>query len=120
MTADRGDPPGEAMQARRLLSAAAVRGRAHQMLGLGLAGRLQHFTVDLDRLDACADEVVRTIRSAYPSLEIPFHARWRHFAAGGIDRWEAVRDAVAWESPAALARAAFDLAIVSVLLDAGA
>jgi hypothetical protein len=114
------EPSPETPAARRLLTAAAVRERAHQMLGLGLAGRRQHFTVDLDRLDACADEVVRTIRSAYPSLEIPFHARWRHFAAGGIDRWEAVRDAVAWESPAALARAAFDLAIVSVLLDAGA
>jgi len=108
------------MQVRRLLSAAAVRDRAHHMLEHGLAGRLQHFLVDLGRLDGCADEVVRTIRSAYPSLEIPFHARWRHFAVGGVERWGAVMATASWESPAAMARAAFDLAIVSVLLDAGA
>ena len=22
-----------------------------------------------------------------PTLDVPFHARWRHFAAGGVDRW---------------------------------
>jgi hypothetical protein len=120
MSADRDDSPPVAEQARRLLRAGAVRERAHGMLQHGLEGRLEHFTVDLDRLDACADEVVATIRAAYPSLDIPFHARWRHFAVGGIDRWGAVAGAVPWESPAALARAAFDLAIVSVLLDAGA
>ncbi|HEY8384437.1 MAG TPA: URC4/urg3 family protein [Microvirga sp.] len=106
--------------ARSLLSAAAVRERSHQVLEHGLAGHLQHFTVDLDRLDACADEVVATIRAAYPSLDIPFHARWRHFAAGGFDRWGTLMQGVPWESPEAMARAAFDLAIVSVLLDAGA
>jgi hypothetical protein len=110
----------ETEAARRLLSAAAVRERAHQLLDHGLAGRLDHFAVDLDRLDACADEVVATIRANYPDLQIPFHARWRHFAVGGIDRWRAVAENVAWPDAAAQARAAFDLAVVSVLLDAGA
>ncbi|HEX2134509.1 MAG TPA: URC4/urg3 family protein [Microvirga sp.] len=117
---DRSSAASEEAQVRRLLSAAAVRERAHRILEHGLAGRLEHFAVDLSRLDACADEVASTIRAAYPSLEIPFHARWRHFGAGGIDRWGAVAEGVPWQSPAALARAAFDLAIVSVLLDAGA
>jgi hypothetical protein len=103
-----------------LLSAAAVRERAHGLLQLGLDGRLAHFDVDLDRLDACADEVVTTIRTAYPSLDIPFHARWRHFSAGGHDRWDAVMHGAPWTDAAQMARAAFDLAIVSVLLDAGA
>jgi hypothetical protein len=106
--------------AQTLLSARAVRERAHQLLARGLEGRLRHFTVDLDRLDATADEVVKTIRAAYPSLDIPFHARWRHFSVGGIDRWGAVMHGVPWEDAAQMARAAFDLAIVSVLLDAGA
>ena len=106
--------------ARSLLTAAAVRARAHGLLQSGLDGRLEHFTIDLGRLDAAADEVVRTIREAYPSLDIPFHARWRHFSAGGHDRWEAVREGVQWQDLADMARAAFDLAIVSVLLDAGA
>jgi hypothetical protein len=115
---DASSPEFEA--AHSLLSAAAVRERANQMLEHGLAGRLQHFTVDLARLDACADEVVATIRQAYPDLDIPFHARWRHFAAGGIGRWGAVMQGAPWEDAGAMARAAFDLAIVSVLLDAGA
>lgn len=106
--------------ARKLLSAAAVRERAHQLLQHALGGRLDHFEVDLDRLEACADEVVGTIRSAYPSLDIPFHARWRHFAVGGIDRWAAIAGGASWSDAGAMGRAAFDLTIVSVLLDAGA
>ncbi|MBM6596187.1 URC4/urg3 family protein [Microvirga pudoricolor] len=113
-------PSSETEAAKRLLTAAAVRERSHQLLEAGLAGLLDHFTVDLGKLDSCADEVVKTIREAYPSLDIPFHARWRHFTAGGHPRWEALMEGGPWESHAALARAAFDLAIVSVLLDAGA
>jgi hypothetical protein len=112
--------PSDVQAAKSLLSAAAVRERAHQLLRHGIEGRLTHFSVNLDRLEACADEVVKTIQAAYPSLDIPFHARWRHFGAGGHERWEAVMMGVPWDDPAALARAAFDLAIVSVLLDAGA
>ena len=117
------DQPNSSLEtraARSLLSATAVRERAHQILNHGLEGRLQHFTVDLSRLEPCADEVVATIREAYPSLDIPFHARWRHFSAGGHDRWDAVMHGAPWQNAAEMARSAFDLAIVSVLLDAGA
>ncbi|MGF9760800.1 URC4/urg3 family protein [Microvirga sp. 0TCS3.31] len=117
---DQPDLSPDIKAARSLLSAGAVRERSHQLLQAGLDGRLQHFTVDLGRLDACADEVVKTIRAAYPSLDIPFHARWRHFAAGGHERWGAVMHGAPWEKAADMARSAFDLAIVSVLLDAGA
>ncbi len=110
----------ETKAAKNLLSAAAVRERAHRLLQAGLDGRLRHFTVDIARLEACADEVVATIRQAYPSLDIPFHARWRHFSAGGHDRWDAVMHGAPWQDAAEMARSAFDLAIVSVLLDAGA
>ena len=119
--ADQAEPPvPELAAARRLLSATAVRERANQLFEHGLAGRLDHFAIDLSRLDGCADEVVATIRADYPDLSIPFHARWRHFCAGGIDRWGALAEAARFADPAARARAAFDLAIVSVLLDAGA
>jgi hypothetical protein len=117
---DQPDLSSETKAARSLLSAAAVRERSHQLLQAGLDGRLEHFKVDLDRLESCADEVVTTIRAAYPSLDIPFHARWRHFAAGGHERWGAVMHGAPWETAADMARSAFDLAIVSVLLDAGA
>ena len=114
-------PTGASGPVRALLSAAAVRERAREMLEIGLArATSQHFTIDLDRLKPCADEVVRTIRSAYPTLDIPFHARWRHFAAGGLDRWGTLSEAMRWPGLRERARAAFDLAITSVLLDAGA
>lgn len=107
-------------QARSLLTANAVRTRAGQMLELGLAGKLSHFTIDLGRMDGVAEAVLAVTRRAYPTLDIPFHARWRHFVLGGVDRWAGLADAASWPDRAARARAEFDLAIVSVLLDAGA
>jgi Protein of unknown function (DUF1688) len=103
-----------------LLAASAVRSRAEMMLAAGLRGDLAHFHIDLDRMDDVADAVLATIDKAYPSLKIPFHARWRHFVVGGADRWADVADGVSWPDAATRARAEFDLAIVSVLLDAGA
>ena len=110
----------DAEAARSLLSAAAVRERAHEMLAAGLADKLSHFSVDLARLPAAADFVARVIRENYPSLEVPFHARWRHFVVGDRDLWAERAAATRWPNVAARARAEFDLAIVSVLLDAGA
>ncbi len=107
-------------EARALLTAHAVRARAGQMLDIGLHGGLTHFTIDLDRMDGVAEAVLAVTRKAYPTLDIPFHARWRHFVFGGVDRWAQLADAAPWPDSAARARAEFDLAIVSVLLDAGA
>jgi hypothetical protein len=110
----------ETAAAYSLLSAQAVRDRAHRMLAIGLEGKLPHFRLDLDRLDAAADLVVSTINKNYPSLDVPFHSRWRHFIHAGVERWTSIRKAANWRNRAARARAEFDLAIVSVLLDAGA
>jgi hypothetical protein len=103
-----------------LLSAKAVRARAQAMLRLGETNQLQHWRLDLDRLAATADYVETTIVSAYPDGRIPFHARWRHFAAGGRDRFAELTASAAFADTASQARACFDLAILSVLLDAGA
>ena len=113
-------PAATEHDALALLTAQAVRSRAKLMLELGLRGELSHFTVHLDRMDGVADAVLATIAKAYPSLDIPFHARWRHFAIDGADRWDKIVSAASWPDRAARARAEFDLAIVSVLLDAGA
>lgn len=106
--------------AKDLLSASAVRERAQAMLELARAGQLLHFNLHEEALPACVDLVVETCRETYPTLHIPFHARWRHFSAGGIDRWNGLADTASWPDAAARGRFAFDLAIVSVLLDAGA
>lgn len=83
------------------------------------AGELA-WRVDLDALPACADYVAALIHKRYPDLNVPFHARWRHFVFGGADLWASIRDAAPWRDAHAQARAEFDLAITSVLLDAGA
>src|SRR6267154_2512440 len=103
-----------------LLSAGAVRERAHELLAGGLRGELAHFTVDFESLGIAAHVVSDLIRSNYPTLDVPFHARWRHFVLGARDLWAERAAQTAWTSPAAQARAEFDLAIASVLLDAGA
>jgi hypothetical protein len=108
------DPRAEA-----LLSAAAVRRRCRILYASAMAGRLTHFTLHLGRLDDAVDYVADTIRQNYPTLDIPFHSRWRHFGAGGVERWGEIAPRLG-EGTMALGRAAFDLAIVSVLLDAGA
>jgi hypothetical protein len=110
----------ETAAAFSLLSAQAVRERAQRMLALGLDDKLPHFRVDLARLDGVVDLVLRTTRQNYPTLDVPFHSRWRHFVRNGEDRWASLAKAAKWSDDAAKARAAFDLAIVSVLLDAGA
>jgi hypothetical protein len=110
----------ETAAALSLLNAEAVRARAHRLLAIGLDDGLPNFRIHLDRMDATAELVVETTRKAYPSLAIPFHSRWRHFAIDGVDRWSELADRIAWPDPAARARAEFDLAMVSVFLDAGA
>jgi hypothetical protein len=107
------------MTPRDLLSSAAVRNAAQRMLSDAEADRLSHFRFEPSRLDNVADRIVAVTRAAYPTLRIPFHARWRHFEVGGRDRWAEAAKAVDWRDRQARARSAFDLAIVSVLLDAG-
>jgi len=127
--------------ARSLLSAAAVRRVARRVFNLALDSSLEDWAVNMDRLPLTADFVAKVVRERYPTLRPPFHARWRHFVFGGKDLWAEIagpaaagaRSGVAagaapgaesgprsLASPAAAARAAFDLAITSVLLDAGA
>jgi Protein of unknown function (DUF1688) len=101
-----------------LRSAAAVRARCARVYDWVAAGRSQYFSVDETKLDATAAFVARVTREAYPDLVIPHHSRWRHFSAGGRDRWAGLE--LAGVSTIERAHAAIDLTFVSVLLDAGA
>ena len=67
----------ETAAALSLLSAKAVRERAHRMLAIGLEDKLPNFRVHLDRMDSAVDLVLETTRKAYPSFDVPFHSRWR-------------------------------------------
>jgi hypothetical protein len=97
-----------------------VRERANEMLAEGESGDLANFRVELGKLVPTADFVANVVRESYPDLKVPLHARWRHFVFHGRDLWAEIAAKAAWHDGAARARAEFDLAIVSVLLDAGA
>ena len=104
---------------RALMSPEAVRARCTELLDIAFTDGLPHFEIDPTRLGPCAETVAQEIRTNYPTLDVPFHSRWRHFEFGGRDLWA--------ESPAARGlkgdartSAEGDLAVVSVLLDAGA
>ena len=103
--------------AAALLDAGAVRERCHEMLDACERDALAHFVLDADRLPDAADYVADEVRRNYPSLDIPFHSRWRHFEVGGIDRVAPLLEGV---DGVERARIRFDLAVTSVLLDAGA
>jgi hypothetical protein len=90
------------------------------MLELAQEDALEDWRVDIGRLPATADFVARVVRERYPRLDPPVHSRWRHFVFGGRDLWRELIATRQWSSPAAAARAAFDLVLMSVLLDAGA
>ena len=104
----------------KLRNAAAVRERCAQVHSWVAAGRSQHFTLDESRLVNVAAYVADVTRAAYPDLKIPRHSRWRHFSAGGIDRWSLIVQKLAGATASERARVAIDLVMASVLLDAGA
>jgi len=106
--------------AAALRTTTAVRERAQYLLNRARAGDSLWFSVHDDALPAAAAEVADVTRARYPDLHIPYHSRWRHFEAGGVDRTAQLDTRLAAEDTPARARAMIDLAVVSVLLDAGA
>lgn len=102
-----------------VLTPKAVRLSTKRVWDLCLAGKT-HFKVHLDKIDDCADYVLEVIKQNYPDLEIPFHSRWGHFKAAGVDRVEGLKESLIGSDAMEVARTKFDLVITSVLLDAGA
>lgn len=98
----------------------AVRERCQEVLAYVDAGQSEWFRLDRERLDHAAALVCTEIEGNYPTLEIPFHSRWRHFVVGDEDRWQSIVNQLEPDDDLNTGRAAFELAITSVLLDAGA
>lgn len=113
------DPAADAAVAY-LRAPQAIRERAGAVLARGLDDGLAHFHIDLARVHVAAELVAATTRTRYPDLRVPLHSRWRHFDVGGRDRARELDRALAHRSADERARARIDLAVVSVLLDAGA
>ena len=107
-----------------LRSTTTVRLRARALLARARHGESAWFTVNDAAMLTTAALVAGLTRARYPDLKIPYHSRWRHFEAGGRDRLtmfnQRFDQITPGANPAQRARAQIDLALVSVLLDAGA
>lgn len=104
-----------------LRTPAAIRERAEMMLKYAEDGQSAWFSVDPNGLEAAVQATLTVTRQRFANpAAIPFHSRWRHFEAGGHDRWPALAERMSGLSKEEIARRRMDLAVVSVLLDAGA
>jgi hypothetical protein len=100
---------------------AAIRERAEQMLKYVEDGKSAWFALDSNGLEAAVQATLEVTRRRFPNLaDIPFHSRWRQFEAGGRDRCAALAERLKGLPKEEIARRRMDLAVVSVLLDAGA
>ncbi|MBA4286876.1 MAG: DUF1688 domain-containing protein [Xanthomonadaceae bacterium] len=99
---------------------ATIRIRAGSIATAVARDQSPYWRLDASRIDTAAAKVAEVTLARYPTLAIPYHSRWRHFEAGGIDRAAELSAALAGVDAAAQARARIDLAVVAVLLDAGA
>ncbi|MBX3019742.1 MAG: DUF1688 family protein [Bdellovibrionaceae bacterium] len=102
-----------------LLSPRAVRDGAEKIFDQVKNGE-GHFRYHPEKLAGVVKLVLEVTRANYPDLKIPFHSRWGHFRVGGVKRLEQLNARMAGADPLEVARTRFDLAITSVLLDAGA
>ena len=104
-----------------LRTTAEIRRRAQALLARARRGESQWFRVgDANVLEDAATEVATVTRDRYGWQPIPYHSRWRHFEAGGVDRLGELNRRLADQPAHARAKAHIDLVLVSVLLDAGA
>jgi hypothetical protein len=102
-----------------LLSPKAIRAQAKNIFDLTVQGKTQ-FQYHPEKLKPTVDYVLSVIKKNYPDLQIPFHSRWGHFRAGGIDRVQTLDRSLEKFDKLEKARVKLDLVITSVLLDAGA
>ncbi len=109
-----------AAPATELLSTRAIRERCGNITRAVEAGHSNHFRIDRAKLQPAARAVADVTRRRYRDLDIPYHSRWRHFAAGGVDRKGELDRRLKQETAAERMRSQLDLAVISVLLDAGA
>lgn len=105
---------------RCLRAPSTIRQRCAAVTAHVARGDSSHFTLERGRLDEVAERVAALTRQRFPTLRVPYHSRWRHFEAGGVDRKAELDARLAGRSQVALARSRIDLALISALLDAGA
>ena len=114
---------------------ASIRITARQILADARRGASKNFKIHNDKIKSAAEFVAHVTLDQYPDLEIPFHSRWRHFEISAVNSesgndhsprnlaYELIGDprrAVGAGARLDWLTRAWDLVMVSVLLDAGA
>ncbi len=102
-----------------LFTPRAIREKAKDVFDFVSAGG-GLFRYHPENLAPTTEFVLKVIRKNYPDLNIPFHSRWGHFRAGGVDRVANLDRRLSGLDALERARTKLDLVITSVLLDAGA
>ena len=103
-----------------LLTPEAVRQRCHEIFEAAESNALIFFQLNIENFDSAVELVLAEIAANYPSGEVPFHSRWRHFENCDRNFWHEASSSLLKDSKDEIARAQIDLAVISVLLDAGA
>jgi hypothetical protein len=104
-----------------MLDTEAVRAAAERVHSWVLRGKSKHFTLDERALERVARSVAELTLATYPSVAaIPYHSRYRHFGAGGVDRRAILSQCLEPLPALERLRSRIDLVVTSVLLDAGA
>ena len=99
---------------------ATIRSQAHRLLALAKQDQLDFFAVNPEKMMPTASYIIDVIMQNYPDLNVPYHSRWRHFEAGGIDRIKTLHNNLSHMSSDEQGKILFELVIISVFLDAGA
>ncbi len=103
----------------RLSELSTIRQRCKQLYQWIAAGESDYFSLVPNHLPTVVDYVLAVIDANHPDLNIPNYSRWRHFSAGGRDRWAELETTLT-VSEEEQARIRTELTVISVLLDAGA
>lgn len=104
----------------RWLSLNHTRKQAHRLMSQAENGTLNYFNLRKDQLPKTADSVIKIIKRDYPTLNIPYHGRCRHYEINGQNRLVLLREKYPQYSDKEWFLILGELMILSVFMDAGA
>lgn len=103
-----------------LMDPSSIRIRSQAILELIKHDKSAYFALETEKLTSTASFIIEVMQDNYPDLDIPYHSRWRHFEAGGIDRIKSMQEQLSALSIDERGKILYELVIISVFLDAGA
>lgn len=106
------------VNAEYLMSLRSVREQARRIQDCVQSGRLQHFDIDLDKMEEVVRFVTLLVKRDFddPS-EMLTHSRLRHFDAGDKPRIKQLTSSWTSADQADKAKRLIDLSVISILLD---